>query len=71
MSYNLKQCKYKNGKIFLEIVDSVYVKSKGYSIPVVIEKIGYLDDLKKTYVDPISFFKETIVRTSWILSDIN
>ena len=57
MSYNLKQCKYKNGKIFLEIVDSVYVKSKGYSIPVVIEKIGYLDDLKKTYVDPISFFK--------------
>lgn len=58
MSYNLKQCKYKNGKIFLEIVDSVYVKSKGYSIPVVIEKIGYLDDLKKTYVDPISFFKE-------------
>ena len=36
MSYNLKQCKYKNGKIFLEIVDSVYVKSKGYSITVVI-----------------------------------
>ena len=58
MSYNLKQCRYKNGKIFLEIVDSVYVKSKGYSIPVVIEKIGYLDDLKKTYVDPISFFKD-------------
>ena len=57
MSYNLKQCKYKNGKIFLEIVDSVYVKSKGYSIPVVIEKLGYLDDLKQIYVDPISFFK--------------
>ncbi len=39
MSYNLKQCRYKNGKVFLEIVDSVYNKSKGYSIPVVIEKI--------------------------------
>lgn len=34
-----------NGKIFLEIVDSVYVKSKDYSIPVVIDKLGYLDDL--------------------------
>ncbi len=58
MSYNLKQCRYKNGKVFLEIVDSVYNKSKGYSIPVVIEKIGFLDELEKTYKDPISFFKE-------------
>ena len=57
MAYNLKQCRYKNGKIFLEIVDSVYLKSKGYSKPVVIEKIGYLDELEKTYKDPISFFK--------------
>lgn len=58
MSYNLKQCRYKNGRIFLEIVDSVYKKSKGYSVPVVIEKIGYLDELQKIYTDPISFFKE-------------
>lgn len=57
MAYNLKQCRYKNGKIFLEIVDSVYLKSKGYSKPVVIEKLGYLDDLQKIYVDPISFFR--------------
>ena len=58
MSYNLKQCRYKNGRIFLEIVDSVYKKSKGYSVPVVIEKIGYLDELQKIYTDPISFFTE-------------
>lgn len=57
MAYNLKQCRYKNGKFFLEIVDSVYLKSKGYSKPVVIEKLGYLDDLQKVYVDPISFFR--------------
>lgn len=58
MSYNLKQCRYKNGRIFLEIVDSIYQKSKGYSIPVVIEKIGYLDDLQEVYKDPIAFFKD-------------
>lgn len=60
MSYNLKQCRYKNGRIFLEIVDSIYSRKKGYSIPKVIKKIGYLDELEKIYVDPISYFKEEI-----------
>lgn len=60
MPYNLKQCRYKNGRVFLEIVDSIYSRKKGYSIPKVIKKIGYLDELEKIYVDPISYFKEEI-----------
>ncbi len=29
MAYQLKQTKQRNGRIYLEIVDSIYVKSKG------------------------------------------
>lgn len=58
MPYNLKQCRYKNGRVFLEIVDSIYSRKKGYSIPKVIKKIGYLDELEKIYVDPVFYFKE-------------
>lgn len=71
MSYNLKQCRYKNGKTFLEIVDSVYVKSKGYSVPVVIEKIGFLDDLNKIYVNPIDFFKDKAKKMEQERKNIN
>ena len=54
----LKQSKYKNGKVFLSIVE-------GYHDPVsksprqrTIEKIGYLDDYYDTYEDPVEHFKE-------------
>ena len=57
MAFQLKQTKQRNGRIYLEIVDSVYIKSKGYAVPTVIKKIGYLDDEQKTYVDPIAFYK--------------
>ena len=57
MTFNLKKRRYKNDKIFLEIVDSDYLKSKDYSKPVVIETLRYLDDLNNIYVDPFSYFK--------------
>ena len=47
MAYFLKQVKQKSGRIFLEIVDSIYVKRKKASKHVVFKKIGYLDELEK------------------------
>ena len=58
MAYFLKQVKQKSGRIFLEIVDSVYVKRKKSSKHVVFKKIGYLDELEKDFKDPISHFKK-------------
>lgn len=57
MTFNLKKRRYKNDKIFLEIVDSDYLKSTDYSKPVVIETLRYLDDLNNIYVDPFAYFK--------------
>ena len=58
MAYFLKQVKQKSGRIFLEIVDSIYVKRKKASKHVVFKKIGYLDELEKTFKDPITYFKK-------------
>lgn len=60
MAIHLKQCRYKNGRVYLEIVDSIYSKKRGYSQPKVIKKLGYLDELEKVYVDPIAYFKEEV-----------
>ena len=56
----LKQSKNKSGRIFLSIVDGYYDKTKGYSRTVTIESLGYLDNLKKEYADPISHFAERV-----------
>ena len=51
MSLFLKQAKFKSGKIYLSIVDGYWkdgkVKQKVY------QKLGYLEDLKKLFDDPI------------------
>ncbi len=58
MSLFLKQTKYKNGKTYLSIVDGYWkdgkVKQK------VFQKLGYLDDLKKEFDDPISHYKNYV-----------
>lgn len=51
----LKKTKRPNGRIFLEIVESVHVSGVG-STHVLVEKIGFLDQLVDTYPDPIAFF---------------
>ena len=56
----LKKMKLKNGRIYLSIADGYYDKERGHTRTVVIEKLGYLDDLQKKYDDPISFFTEKI-----------
>lgn len=50
----------KNGRIHLSIVDGYYDKQKGHSRTVVIEKLGYLDDLEKQYDNPIAFFTQKV-----------
>lgn len=59
MSIFLKQSKYKNGKIFLSIVDGYRDENKKVK-QVVIQKLGYLHDLQKLYDNPIDHFKQVI-----------
>ena len=54
----LKQCKYKNGKIFLSIAHGYRVN--GVKKEKTIQKLGYLSDLEKEYDDPIEYFKSKI-----------
>ena len=58
MSLFLKAAKYKNGKTYLSIVDGYRVNGKVKQK--VYKKLGYLDDLKKQYNDPITFFKQEV-----------
>ncbi len=53
----LKACPSHKGKIYLSFVQG-YRDELGKVKQKTIEKIGYLDDLKKDYDDPISYFKE-------------
>ena len=46
-----------HGKVYLSFVQG-YRNENGKVKQKTIEKIGYLDDLKKQYDDPISYFKE-------------
>lgn len=46
-----------NGKVYLSFVQG-YRDENGKVKQKTVEKIGYLDDLKKDYDDPISHFKE-------------
>lgn len=46
-----------NGKIYLSFVQG-YRDENGKSKQKTVEKLGYLDDLKKDYADPIVHFKE-------------
>ena len=58
MSLFLKQSKFKSGRIYLSIVDGYWkdgkVKQKVY------QKLGYLDDLKKEFDNPISHYKDYV-----------
>ena len=54
----LKQCKYKNGKIFLSIAHGYRVN--GVKKEKTIQKLGYLSDLEKEFDNPIDHFKNVI-----------
>mgnify|MGYP000478392889 FL=1 len=53
----LRQIKRPQG-IYLAIQESYYDSSKKQSRTRTIESIGYLDNLRKEYEDPIAFFSQ-------------
>lgn len=53
----LKACPGYKGKIYLSFVEG-YRDENGKSKQRTVKKIGYLDELKKQYDDPINYFKE-------------
>lgn len=57
MSVFLRKQKLKKG-IYLSFVESFYDPRTQNSVQKTIERIGYLDDLKKDYNDPIKFFND-------------
>jgi len=56
----LKKTPLKTGRTYLSIVDGYYDKEKKYSKQVTLEKLGYLDELKKEHDDPIAFFSQRV-----------
>ena len=58
MSLFLKQSKFKNGKTYLSIVDGY--RSDGKVKQKVYKKIGYLDDLKKQFENPVEYYKNYV-----------
>lgn len=58
MSLFLKQTKCKNGRIYLSIVDGY--RSNGKVKQKVYQKLGYLDDLEKTFNNPVSHYKQEV-----------
>lgn len=58
MSLFLKQSKFKNGKTYLSIVDGYRINGK--VTQQVYQKLGYLDDLKKQFENPVEYYKNYI-----------
>ena len=52
---NLKQTRYKDGRVWLSIVKKY--RKDGISKTRTVEKIGWLDELKEEYGDPVAHFK--------------
>ena len=53
MSIFLKKSVYKNGKTFLSIVEGHYDPITKNSKQTTIQKLGFVEDLKKNFDDPI------------------
>lgn len=53
---HLKKAKTSSGRIYLSIADSYYDKQRKMSRSKTIESLGYLDELKKQYDDPVAHF---------------
>jgi hypothetical protein len=54
---NLKQSRRKDGRVYLSI-EKAYRDKAGKPRAKTIKSLGYLDELKKEYDDPIAHFKE-------------
>ncbi len=63
MSVFLRKQNLKNG-IYLSFVESTYSSTKRNVSQRVIQKIGYVEELKKTYVNPIEHFEDEAKKMS-------
>ena len=63
MSVFLRKQNLKRG-IYLSFVESTYDPISKNSKQITIKKIGYVDELKKDYVDPISYFTDEAKKLS-------
>jgi transposase len=50
----------KTGKTYLSIAHGYWDKDRGHTRTKIIEKIGFLEDLKKTYDDPVAHFQKVV-----------
>ena len=50
----------KTGRTYLSIAEGYWDKERGHTRTITVEKIGYVDELQKTYEDPIAHFKKEI-----------
>jgi transposase len=48
------------GKTYLSIAHGYWDKDKGHSRTTIVEKIGFLDDLKKEHEDPVAHFEKIV-----------
>lgn len=58
----LKKTRNSKGRINLAIVDGYYDKKTKKTKHKVIESLGYVDELEKTYDDPIAFFTQRAIQ---------
>ena len=58
MAIFLKKSKFKNGRIYLSIVNGYYDSVSKNSKQFTIQKLGFVDELEKQYEDPISYFTD-------------
>jgi transposase len=56
----LKKSKRSSGRIYLSIADGYRDKERGHSRTVTIKSLGYLDELKKQYDNPIAYFEQEV-----------
>lgn len=50
------------GRVYLQIIDGVYDKKTKNVKHKVVKSLGYLDELEKTYNDPLTHFKEWCIK---------
>ena len=63
MSVFLRKQNLKKG-VYLSFIEAFYNSDSKNTTQKTIRKIGYVDDLKKTYTDPIAYFTEEAKKLS-------
>lgn len=60
--YLKKATNKKTGRTYLSMASSFWDSEKGYSRTKTLASFGYLDELEKTYADPITYFENVVAQ---------